>query len=112
MAYLAWPVALYGSVGQRSDASNWYRLQMRQALWFGNLAGLGALFALAWPLIVSAFIGNATAVLWLYGVAIALDIALFVLWLILAMRYSQAAARGELFEIPLVSRIAGTATGK
>jgi uncharacterized membrane protein len=85
---------------------------MRQAFWFGNLSGLGALAALAWPLILSAFIDSAGIVIWLYAFAFLVDIALFVLWLIVAMRYSQAAARGELFDIPLVSRIAGTATRK
>ena len=81
---------------------------MRQALWFGNIAALGALVAFAWPLVASLSIANIGATLWIYGLGLLIDIAYFVLWLLLAMRYSRRAARGELFTIPLVARVTGT----
>ncbi len=71
-----------------------------------------ALVALAWPLVVSGVISSPTVVIWLYAIAFMQDLALFVLWVVLVMRYSQSAGRGELFEIPLVSRIAGTTIQK
>ena len=40
----------------------------------------------------------------MYALAILIDIALFVLWLVLAIRYSQRAARGETFDIPWLER--------
>ncbi len=66
-----------------------------------------------WPLVLSVFVGNVVATLWIYVLALLLDVALFVLWLVLAIRYSQRAARGETFEIPFVERfIAATGTGR
>lgn len=43
----------------------------------------------------------------MYAFAMLLDATLFVLWLVLAIRYSQRAAHGELFDIPWVARIKG-----
>ena len=62
-------------------------------------------------MLFSLTVGNVTATIWVYVLAMLGDIALFVLWLVLAIRYSQRAARGELFEIPIVSRITGGLTG-
>jgi uncharacterized membrane protein len=62
-------------------------------------------------LLVSLLLTNILATIWIYILAMLADIALFVLWLVLAIRYSQQAARGELFEIPVVSRITGGLTG-
>lgn len=81
---------------------------MRQALWFGNVALLIALIAFAWPLVVSFVVGNIAVTLWLYGFAMLLDAALFVWWLVLAIRYSRRAAGGELFTIPMVAPLTGT----
>ncbi len=85
---------------------------MRQARWFGALAVVIAFAALVWPLIVSLVIASPIATLWIYGVAILADLTLFVLWLILAMGYSQRAGRGELFDIPWVARMTGTSVRK
>ena len=75
------------------------------------MSALTALVALAWPLIISLAVTNVLATIWIYALAMLVDIALFVLWLVLAIRYSQQAARGELFEIPVVSKITGGLTG-
>lgn len=107
LAYLVWPVAIYDRIAPRADASNWYRFHMRQALWFGNLAAAASLAAFLWPLLASFFVTGIGATIWMYVVAMVLDAALFVLWLILAIRYSQRAARGELFDIPWVARLTG-----
>ena len=108
LAYLAWPVAIYERIAPREDATNWYRFHLRQALWYGNIAAIIALAAFLWPLLFSFIVANVTAILVVYGVAITLDIALFVLWLMLSLRYSRRASQGELFTIPLVARIRGT----
>ena len=71
-----------------------------------------ALIAFVWPLALSLLIGGLVATLWIYGVAMLADIALFVLWLYWAMRYSQRAGRGELFEIGWVARLTGTRISK
>jgi hypothetical protein len=62
--------------------------------------------------VLSLILGNIAATLWIYGVAMLLDFALFVVWLVLAMRYSQRAARGELFEAPWLARFTGAARPK
>lgn len=68
---------------------------------------------MVWPLVFSVVVANVTATLWIYVLAILIDGALFVLWLILALRYSQRAARGESFEIPFIERFVGpTGTGR
>jgi hypothetical protein len=104
LAYVFWPLAAFERLSPRPDASNWFRLQIRQALGFGLVSALIGLAALAWPLLLSLAVSNPTAILWIYAVAIVLDCALFVVWLVLALRYSQRAARGELFELPKVLR--------
>lgn len=106
-----WPLAIYARIAPRPDASTWYQYHLRQALWFGNLSAATALAALLWPLLVSLAVSNVIATIWIYILAMLVDIALFVLWLVFAIRYSQRAARGELFEIPIVSRITGGLTG-
>jgi hypothetical protein len=112
LAYYIWPIALYGRIEPREDASHWFYFHLRQAIWFGVLSGVIALIAFGWPLVFSLVVGNLAATLWSYGVAMVADIALFVLWLYLAIRYSQRAGRGELFEIPWVARLTGTRYSK
>jgi hypothetical protein len=112
LAYLAWPLAFYERIAPRPDASAWFRIHLRQALWFGNIATIVALVALFWPLVLSLVVSRVTATLWFYYVAIVLDVALFAVWLVLALRYSRSAGRGQLFEIPLVSRVTGTTLPK
>ncbi|HTX58098.1 MAG TPA: hypothetical protein VMH02_00380 [Verrucomicrobiae bacterium] len=112
LAYLAWPVALYDWIAPRKEASSWYRFSMRQALWFGNVFAAGALLALLWPMLVTFFVTNLLATIWLYGFAMLLDVALFVIWLVLALRYSRRAADGELFDVPWVPKPRGSRSGK
>jgi uncharacterized membrane protein len=81
---------------------------MRQARRFGALVAVISFLALLWPLVLSLIVSNPTATLWIYGVAILADLALFVLWLILAIRYSHRAGQGELFELPFARRVTGT----
>lgn len=85
---------------------------MRQALGFGILSSLIGLVALLWPLVLSALIANVVATLWIYGFAMLVDLVLLVVWMVLAVRYSQRAARGELFDVPWVARLTGTSAGK
>ncbi|HEY8296731.1 MAG TPA: hypothetical protein VIG32_01740 [Candidatus Baltobacteraceae bacterium] len=61
------------------------------------------LVALVWPLAASLLLGNLTATLAIYALALCIDVALFVLWLVRAVAYSKRAARGETFEIPIVA---------
>ena len=108
MAYYVWPMAVYALFEPRTDVSHWYRFHLRQSLWFGLMATLVAFVAFAWPLLASVFLGNPIVTIWVYVVAMVVDVALFVLWLRQAMRYSQRAGRGELFEIAWVARLTGT----
>jgi hypothetical protein len=85
---------------------------MRQALGFGVLSSVVGLAALLWPLVLSTLVGNVVATLWIYGLAMLIDLALLVLWIVLALRYSQRAARGELFDVPWVARLTGTSVRK
>jgi hypothetical protein len=85
---------------------------LRQARWFGALSLVLGLVALLWPLVLSVLIGSPTLTLWIYGIAILADLALFVLWLILAIRYSQRAANGELFELAYLRRMTGRTPSK
>jgi hypothetical protein len=85
---------------------------MRQALWFGNCAVLIGFAALLWPLIASLLIPDVTVTIWLYAAAMLIDVALFAGWLVLALRYSRRAGRGELFDVPWIARITGTRSQK
>jgi len=99
-------------VTPRPEASAWYRFHLRQALWFGILSTAIGLAALLWPLVLSLVVGDVVATLWIYGLAILLDLGLFVVWLVLAIRYSRRAARAELFDVPWVARMTGTSVRK
>jgi MFS family permease len=107
-----WPIALYERIAPREEASSWYRFQMRQALWFGLIASGIGIAALFWPLLASFVITNVAATIWLYVLAMLVDIGLFVVWLVLAMRYNRRAARGELFDVPWVVRLTGASSQK
>ncbi|MGD0969196.1 MAG: hypothetical protein ABR949_13040 [Candidatus Aquilonibacter sp.] len=85
---------------------------MRQALGFGILSSVVGLAALLWPLVLSTLIGNVVATLWIYGLAMAIDLTLLVVWIVLALRYSQRAGRGQLFDVPWVARLTGTSVRK
>ena len=107
-----WPVAVYDRIAPRPEASNWYRFHLRQALWFGNIAATIALLAFLWPLLLSFVVSSVVATIWIYAFAMLLDIALFVLWMIAAMRYSQRASSGEFFDVPWIARVTGKPTQK
>jgi hypothetical protein len=85
---------------------------MKQARWFGALVAVIGFVALFWPLAFSLIVSNPTATLWIYGVAIIADLALLVLWLVLAIRYSQRAGNAELFNIPWIARMTGRTAQK
>lgn len=85
---------------------------MRQSLWFGLEAAAIGFAALVWPLLASFFITNVTAMLWIYGIAMLLDVTLLAVWLVLAARYSRRAADGELFDVPWVVRLTGASSQK
>jgi MFS family permease len=72
---------------------------VRQALAFGIRAAVWGTGALLWPLVLSLVVGNLTATIAFYIVAIILDVVLFVLWLARALTYSKRASRGETFAI-------------
>jgi hypothetical protein len=112
LAYLAWPIAVYDRIAPREEASSWYRFQMRQALWFGNLAVFLGFVAFAWPLAASFFVTDISVTIWLYSVAMAIDAVLFVWWLVLALRYSRRAGHGDLFDVPWVAKLTGTRSQK
>jgi hypothetical protein len=108
LAYIVWPFALYERVASRSGASAWYQFHLRQALWFGGLFAVAGFVALVWPLLASFILTGILTTIVIYVAAMVLDLALFVLWFVLAVRYSRRAADGELFDIPWVARITGT----
>lgn len=112
IAYLAWPVALYECVAPREEASRWYHFHMRQALWFGIISSVVGLGALLWPLVASIFIASAVVTIWLYAVAMAIDVVLLGLWAILSIRYAQRAGAGQLFDVPWVTRLTGVTSRK
>lgn len=85
---------------------------MRQALWFGIVACAVGFVALLWPLLASFIITNVALMIWVYGVALLGDIALLVVWLVLAARYSRLAGDGKLFDVPWVARLTGATSHK
>jgi hypothetical protein len=105
-------MALLERVTPRPEASGWFRFHMRQALGFGMLSSAIGFAALLWPLVLSASVANVVATLWIYGVAMIVDLALLAVWGLLAVGYSQRAARGELFNVPWVARLTGTSVEK
>ena len=105
-------MAAYEAFVVREQKSHWLQIHIRQALWFGILAGTVALVALVWPLVLTAIVGATAppsaligATIWIYVLAFILDLAVFAIFLILALRYSRRAARGEMFEVPYVAPI-------
>lgn len=71
---------------------------------------IAGLLALVWPLILTSLVASIAATIWIYGLALLIDCALLVAWIVLALRYSRRAARGEFFVIPWVARVTGSAT--
>jgi uncharacterized Tic20 family protein len=112
IAYVVWPLALYEIVAPRPESSSWYRFHMRQALWFGVISAAIGLAALFWPLAATFAINGVAVMIWVYAFAMIVDLALLVLWLVVAARYSRRAANGELFDVPWVVRLTGASSHK
>ncbi len=85
---------------------------MRQALWFGGICTVIGLLALAWPLLASLVVSSVAATIWLYVVAMVADVALFAIWLVLALRYARRASAGDLFDVPWVARLTGATSSR
>ena len=105
-----WPLAIVERIAPREDGSHWYAFHLKQALWFGNLAAIAGLLALVWPLILTSLVASIAVTIWIYWLALLIDCTLLVAWIVLALRYSRRAARGEFFVIPWVARVTGSAT--
>ena len=60
-------------------------------------------------MILTSLIANISLTIWAYGLALVIDCTLLVAWIVLALRYSRRAARGEFFVIPWVARVTGSA---
>ena len=106
--YVVWPLAVLDLVRDRSDATDWSRVHVRQAFVFGILAVLGYLVLLALPfLVVLAVPGiGLTAIVVLYAIGLFADlIGAFVVFGLM-MTFRERTLRGELFAIPLVTPIA------
>jgi uncharacterized membrane protein len=107
-AYLVWPLALAALLRENPAASRWSRIHTRQALTFGLAATIGYLILLALPMFVvigDAGISTGLTVI-VYTAGLLLDAIVFVALAYFAFSYAARAARGELFTIPLVSKIA------
>lgn len=85
---------------------------MKQAFWFGLVSWSAGLLALAWPLLLSFVIPSPVVTVWVYVLAIAIDMALFIAWCVLAIRYSRRAGQGDLFDVPWVVRLTGASSYK
>jgi membrane protein implicated in regulation of membrane protease activity len=93
---------------EREPASSWYRQQVRQALAFGLRCALWGTLALVWPLVLSLLLGNATATIVFYLIAIVVDAVLLAVWFKRAFRYSKRASRGETFSLRPAQRQSAT----
>jgi hypothetical protein len=107
-AYLVWPLALAALLREDPAASRWSRIHTRQALTFGLAATVGYLILLALPMFIvigDAEISTGLTVI-VYTAGLLLDAIGFVALAYFAFSYGARASRGELFTIPLVSKIA------
>jgi len=105
--YLAWPLSLLALARESPTASTWTRIHTRQAVMYGLVVGIGYLVLLAIPLLVvisDAGISTGATVA-VYGVGLAIDLAVFVALIVVTLAYASKAARGELFSIPIVSAL-------
>lgn len=101
-----WPLAILEILRSQREGSLWMRLHSRQAVVFGALAGFLFMLLFALPLVVSMFVFSSTrAIITLYAVALSVDGLFGLTLLVLAIRYSVRASRGELFDIPIAAPI-------
>ena len=107
-AYLVWPLAALDLFREREGASAWSRLHTRQAFVFGILAVVGYFVLLALPLvIVVIFSGVSTGgTVWVYGIGALADVIGAVWLFAVALAFRERTLRGELFAVPLATRIA------
>jgi len=105
-----WPLALANIVREGDDDTIWARLHARQAFVLGFIASLTYLVVLAFPLIaviaVPSISTGATIVVYTFGLVA--DVIVGIIFLLVGLRYSARAARGELFSIPIVTPIVDT----
>lgn len=106
LGYLVWPVALFDFL-RSDDVSVWSRLHVRQATVLGVLGSLGFLIALTLPLLlIIAVPGLGThATIVLYSIGLAIDLVVGASLLLLSVVYAARASKGELFAIPVVTRL-------
>jgi uncharacterized membrane protein len=106
LGYLVWPIALLDLL--RSDGETfWSRLHARQAAFLGVFGTIVFLAALALPLIlIVAWTGIGTrATIVLYSIGIAVDLVVGASLAIVSIVYAARASKGELFAIPVVTRL-------
>jgi uncharacterized membrane protein len=94
-------------VREGNDETIWARLHARQALVLGLVASLIFVLILAVPLVVviavpAISIGTTIGV---YAAGLAIDVCVALGFVLMGLRYSARAARGELFSIPVVTPI-------
>jgi hypothetical protein len=111
-AYYAWPIAIADRIAPRPESTSWFRFHMHQAFWFGAISFAVGMVALCWPLLASFVVTSVAVTIWLYAVAMLADVGLFVMWLVLAVRYARRSSRGELFDVPWVVRLTGASSRK
>jgi uncharacterized membrane protein len=85
----------------------WYRAHLAQAGVLGVASTLALLFMLAIPLFIVLALGGPAAgvTIAIYGVALVVDVVVFGVLAWIVVRCAVRAARGELFSIPLITRI-------
>lgn len=85
----------------------WVRFHSRQAFVFGILSSVVFIVVLAIPLVaVLSTPGISTGTtIGIYVAGLIADLVAVITIAVLSIRYSARAARGELFEIPLVSSV-------
>ncbi|GAC1426420.1 MAG: hypothetical protein NVSMB64_32810 [Candidatus Velthaea sp.] len=100
-----WPLAAADLIREAGNATIWSRLHARHALVLGLLATLGYVVLLALPLIIviadPAISTGATVAIYIAGLLA--DIIAGLTLLVILLRYSGRAGRGELFAVPLVT---------
>ena len=109
MGYMLWPLAVTSLSSTRGGrrASRWTLIHARQATILGLGGSLLVLAVLALPLIVVVAGGGLSprATIAVYGVGFAVDLIVVGVLTATSIRASLRAGRGELFTIPVVTRL-------
>lgn len=103
-AYLAWPLALF-ELTRRASGSLWYRAHMRQATVLGAFVWFALFIAFAWPLVLFVVLGGPpeTLTIEIYGIALVLDLIVFVAAAVIVIMCAVRASHGELFSLPVIT---------